>query len=43
LLDEGPHLSYALQWFAFAGMLVVVYTALMRQELRKYRAPAPQS
>lgn len=34
-LDEGPHLSYALQWFAFAGMLGVVYTALMRQELRK--------
>jgi surfeit locus 1 family protein len=34
-LDEGPHLSYALQWFAFAAMLAVVYAALMRQELRR--------
>lgn len=34
-LDEGPHLSYALQWFAFALMLGVVYAALMRQELTK--------
>lgn len=36
-LDNGPHLSYALQWFAFAGMLAVVYTALMRQELQKHQ------
>jgi surfeit locus 1 family protein len=35
LLDEGPHLSYALQWFAFALILAIVYAALMRQELRK--------
>ncbi|NJN19444.1 MAG: SURF1 family protein [Oscillochloris sp.] len=35
LLDEGPHLSYALQWFAFAGMLAIVYAGLMRQELQK--------
>jgi surfeit locus 1 family protein len=34
-LDEGPHLSYALQWFAFAAMLAVVYAALMRQELQQ--------
>lgn len=34
-LDEGPHLGYALQWFAFAGMLLVVYGALLRQELGK--------
>lgn len=33
-LDEGPHLGYALQWFAFAAMLGVVYAALIRQELR---------
>lgn len=33
VLDEGPHFGYALQWFAFAGMLAVVYTALMRQEV----------
>lgn len=34
-LDEGPHLGYALQWFAFAGMLAVVYAALIRQELKR--------
>jgi surfeit locus 1 family protein len=34
-LDDGPHLNYALQWFTFAGMLLVVYTILMRQELRR--------
>jgi surfeit locus 1 family protein len=34
-LDEGPHLGYALQWFAFAAMLAVVYAALIRQELRR--------
>lgn len=34
-LDEGPHFGYALQWFAFAAMLAVVYAALMRQELKK--------
>lgn len=36
-LDEGPHLSYAIQWFAFAAILAVVYAALMRQELIKLR------
>ncbi|NTV63857.1 MAG: SURF1 family protein [Oscillochloris sp.] len=35
-LDEGPHLGYALQWFAFALILVVVYLALLRQELRRH-------
>jgi surfeit locus 1 family protein len=34
-MDEGPHLGYALQWFAFAAMLAVVYAALMRQELKR--------
>jgi surfeit locus 1 family protein len=34
-LDEGSHLSYALQWFAFATMLIVVYAALIRSELRR--------
>jgi surfeit locus 1 family protein len=32
-LDEGPHLSYALQWFTFSGILLVVYAILIRQEL----------
>ncbi|NCC31756.1 MAG: SURF1 family protein [Chloroflexia bacterium] len=35
-LDDGPHLGYALQWFTFAGMMIVVYTILMRQELQRY-------
>lgn len=33
--DEGPHLGYALQWFTFAAMLIVIYTILMWQELRR--------
>lgn len=37
VLDEGPHLSYAIQWFAFATILAVVYGALIRQELQKAR------
>ncbi len=28
-LDEGPHLSYAMQWFTFAAMLVVIYALLI--------------
>nr|WP_044200394.1 SURF1 family protein [Oscillochloris trichoides] len=35
LLNEGSHLSYALQWFAFALILLIVYAGLMRQELRR--------
>jgi surfeit locus 1 family protein len=34
-LSEGSHLSYALQWFSFALILVIVYGVLIRQELRK--------
>jgi surfeit locus 1 family protein len=34
-LDEGPHLGYALQWFTFAGILVITYSVFIRQELRK--------
>lgn len=33
--DEGPHFGYAMQWFAFAAILAVVYAALMRQELKR--------
>lgn len=43
LLDEGPHLGYALQWFAFAAMLAVVYAALIRSELRRPGATRPLS
>lgn len=36
-LDEGSHLSYAVQWFSFGGTALVVYLALMRKELRPGR------
>ena len=31
LSDEGPHLSYALQWFTFSAMTLVVYPLLLRR------------
>ncbi len=34
-LDEGNHLSYALQWFGFAVIAGVVYGVLLWQEVRK--------
>jgi surfeit locus 1 family protein len=33
-LDEGPHLSYAIQWFAFAAIAVVGYVLLVRRDRR---------
>lgn len=32
--DEGPHLSYTLQWFVFALMALVAYVWLLRAEYR---------
>jgi surfeit locus 1 family protein len=34
-LSEGPHLGYALQWFSFVIILLVVYGALLRRELKR--------
>jgi surfeit locus 1 family protein len=34
-LDEGNHLSYALQWFSFAAIAVIVYGILLWQDVRK--------
>jgi len=34
VLDEGPHLSYTLQWFVFAGMGFVGYVWALRREAR---------
>jgi surfeit locus 1 family protein len=34
-LSEGPHLGYALQWFAFAVVAGVVYIGALRSRLRK--------
>lgn len=33
-LSEGPHLGYAIQWFAFALILLGGYVALVRQRTR---------
>ncbi|MEX0985517.1 MAG: SURF1 family protein [Actinomycetota bacterium] len=30
--DEGPHLSYAIQWFSFAAIAIVGYVLLMRRD-----------
>ena len=30
-LSEGPHLGYAMQWFLFAGVVVVGYPILLRR------------
>jgi len=34
-LTEGPHLGYALQWFAFAGLLGLGYPLYIRREERR--------
>lgn len=36
-LDEGPHLSYAFQWFFFSVGTVVVYALILR---KRWREPA---
>jgi surfeit locus 1 family protein len=33
-LDEGPHLSYAIQWFAFATIAVVGGAVLLLRDRR---------
>lgn len=37
-LSEGPHLSYAIQWFCFAAIAVVGAVILVRRERRSPRA-----
>ncbi|MGH2794499.1 MAG: SURF1 family cytochrome oxidase biogenesis protein [Actinomycetota bacterium] len=34
-LSDGPHLSYAVQWFLFTAVAVAVFAALARKEARK--------
>lgn len=41
--DEGPHLSYALQWYIFVLIAVVVYVWAARQEARRRREDAAVS
>jgi surfeit locus 1 family protein len=38
VLDDGPHLSYAVQWFLFATVALSVFGALARREARRRRA-----
>jgi cytochrome oxidase assembly protein ShyY1 len=38
-LDEGPHFSYAVQWFLFSAVTVAGYPFLLRREARR-RGPA---
>jgi len=33
--DEGPHLSYAIQWFSFAAIALVGCAALLRRDRRR--------
>lgn len=40
--DEGPHLSYALQWFVFALMAFVAFGWALRQEYRAVNADDPE-
>jgi surfeit locus 1 family protein len=34
-LDDGPHLSYAFQWFSFATIAIVGYGVLVRREVHR--------
>jgi surfeit locus 1 family protein len=36
-LDEGPHLSYALQWFSFAAIALIGGVVFVRSEARARR------
>ena len=40
--DEGPHLSYAFQWFVFALLGFIGLGFAVRQEYRAVNADAPQ-
>lgn len=43
VLDEGPHLSYALQWYVFAAMGFVGYGWALRKEHRGEVTPTPRT
>jgi cytochrome oxidase assembly protein ShyY1 len=42
VLDEGPHLSYALQWYVFALMGFIGYGWALRKEARGDIVPEPK-
>lgn len=37
-LSEGPHLGYALQWFAFSLLTIIVYPLLLRRVAKRRQA-----
>ena len=39
-VDRGPHMSYAIQWFAFCTITLVGYILLLRSMLRQ-KSPSP--
>jgi cytochrome oxidase assembly protein ShyY1 len=41
-LDEGPHLSYAFQWFIFATIGAVGYVVILRRNARAAQTPAEE-
>jgi hypothetical protein len=40
VLDEGPHLSYAVQWFIFSIIAIVGYPMILRRTARNEAAAA---
>jgi cytochrome oxidase assembly protein ShyY1 len=40
--DEGPHRSYAIQWFLFASVVTVGYPMLLRRRIEQAGAPSEQ-
>jgi surfeit locus 1 family protein len=40
-LDEGPHLSYAFQWFFFSASTVIAYALILRR--RRADAAIPRN
>lgn len=41
VLEEGPHLIYAIQWFLFIAIALIGYRAILRREARKPATSAP--
>lgn len=41
VLDEGPHLSYTLQWFVFALLAFIAFFSLLRQEAQREAGVVP--
>jgi surfeit locus 1 family protein len=40
-LDNGPHLSYAIQWFTFSAAVVVGWVLAVRKSIRARQRPGP--